>query len=87
MIISQLVGTFMRNAPWQCNDHWCGLTLKRQRPVRKSLGKSNPLALRNAQSGGNARPRESSPLRGVGGVSGLGPGYGCVACVLLKTQT
>ncbi len=23
----------------------------------------------------NARPRESSPLSGVGGVSGLGPGY------------
>ncbi len=42
--------------------------------MRKGKGKSNPLLLRIAKSGGNARLRESSPLSGVGGVSGLGPG-------------
>ncbi len=48
-------------------------------------GKSNPLPLRIALSGGNVRPRESSPLSGVGGVSGLpiGPGS-CGAVAMLQ---
>ncbi len=41
--------------------------------MKKGLGKSYPLPLRIAQSGGNAKPKESSPLSGVGGVSALGP--------------
>ncbi len=43
--------------------------LKKQEQMRRGLGKSNPLPLRITQSGGNVRPRESSPLSGVGGVS------------------
>ncbi len=43
--------------------------------MRKGWGKSNPLPLRLAQSGGNASPRESSSHSAVGGVSGLGPGW------------
>ncbi len=44
--------------------------------MRKGLrkGKFNPLLLRIAQRGGNDKPRESSPLSGVGVLSGLGPG-------------
>ncbi len=42
----------------------------------EGLEKNNaPPPLKIALSGGNARPRGSSPLCGVGGVSGLGPGY------------
>ncbi len=40
----------------------------------EGLGKYNILPFKIAQSGSNARPTESSPLCGVGGVSGLGPG-------------
>ncbi len=39
---------------------------------RKSWGKSDPLPQRIAQSGGKARPRESSPLSGQSLWSGLG---------------
>ncbi len=43
--------------------------------MRKGWRKSNPFPLRIAQSGGNARPRESSLLSEVGGVSGLDSYY------------
>ncbi len=66
--------TVGKTSPWQCDDCSCQLNLKRQQPMRKSLGKSNPFPLKIGQSGGNASPIESSPPSGVGGVSGLGQG-------------
>ncbi len=42
------------------------LNLKKRQPMRKGYGKSISLPLRITQSGGGARPRESSPLSEVG---------------------
>ncbi len=64
----------LAKCPLSRNDRSCGLNFKKATTSEKVLGKFNPIRLRTAQSGGNARPREAGPLSGVGGVCGRRPG-------------
>ncbi len=57
---------------WLLNSFWRHFWISVVSLSQTSLHRRSTVGL---QSGGNASPTESSPLRGVGGVSGLGPGY------------